>query len=288
MTEMGGSIRRRRPRKKQRRRQGKGTDHDDGRRRERKPLRIGGVRGSGIGSRRVRIAGLVLLVVAVGFGSGYRVATGLFFPAPEPPPALQGVPDIRGGSAESAIRMLSGLGLVVDRVDSVRHPTADRGTVIGQTPLPGRTALPGARVRVTVSSGPEVRPVLDVTRLRGSRAAEVLSAGGFTVQVDTVDSDMPRGRVIGIEPKPGTELALPGVVRVRVSRGPPTFLMPDLTGVDEREALALLDSLGLVLSEMERRYSLRNVGAVFGQVPEPLSLVEKGTAVRLVVGEEVR
>ena len=247
------------------------------RRRERRP---------GAGGRLRRVA-LGLVVAGVGLASGYLIATTRFFPPGEAPPKLQGVPGLAGRSLESATALLADSGLVVGQVDSVRHPVAVAGTVIGQSPLPGRTALQRAPVRVAVSLGPEIRSVPDVTRLHEGRATLVLEAGGFVVEVDTIESGTPAGRVIGIEPVPGTELALPGTVRLGVSSGPPTFPMPDLSGVRAQEALTALASLGLVLSAMETRYSILNVNTVFGQYPDPYMPVELGTAVRLIVGEEM-
>lgn len=228
-----------------------------------------------------------VIFAGAGLGSGYFVSTALVFPSPEPPPGLQGVPDLRGTSAHQAPALLADSGLLRGRVDSVRHPVAPAGLVIGQSPLPGRTALPGAEVRLTMSLGPEIRPVPDVTRLRGVRATAALHAGGFVVQVDTVESEMSAGRIVEIHPAPGTAIAMPGSVRLAVSRGPPTFPMPELSGFAEYEARLLLDTLGLVLAKVEKRYSILNVNRVFGQYPEPNADVRTGTGVRLIVGERI-
>ena len=229
-----------------------------------------------------------LLLTGGGLGLGYLVAVTVVFPAGEQPVELQAVPDIRGEPLELALATVVDSGLVIGHVDSVRHPRAEAGIVLGQSPLPGLTALVQAPVRITVSSGPEMRAVPDLTRLAGDRAAELLDAGGFVVRVDTADSRTPAGRVLGIDPAPGTEIRIPGDVRLVVSRGPPTFPMPQLAGMTQGEAYAVLRSLGLELDEVDRRYSLLNVRVVFGQDPEPRVPVAEGTAVRLVVGREVR
>ena len=228
------------------------------------------------------------LLVGAGLGLGYLVAVTLVFPAGEQSVELQAVPDIRGEPLELALATVVDSGLVIGHVDSVRHPRAEAGLVLGQSPLPGLTALVQAPVRITVSSGPEMRAVPDLTRLAGDRAAELLDAGGFVVRVDTADSRTPAGRVLGIDPAPGTEIRIPGDVRLVVSRGPPTFPMPRLAGMTQGEAYAVLRSLGLELGEVDRRYSLLNVRVIFGQDPEPHVPVAEGTAVRLVVGREVR
>ena len=227
-------------------------------------------------------------MAGAGLGLGYLIAVVLIFPAGEQPVELQAVPDLRGEPVGLALATVMDSGLVVGHVDSVRHPSVVAGLVIGQSPLPGLTARTQAPVRITVSSGPEMRAIPDLTRLDGNRAAELLDAGGFVVTVDTADSRTAAGRVLAIEPAPGSEIRIPGDVRLVVSRGPPTFPMPQLAGMTQGEAYAVLRSLGLVLGEVDRRYSLLNVRLVFGQDPEPYVSVAEGTAVSLVVGREVR
>lgn len=229
-----------------------------------------------------------LVVGGGGLASGYLVATTFFFRPPPPPPALQGVPDLRGYPLAMAMSVLADSGLATSRVDSVHHPSVVGGIVIGQSPLPGRTALPQAPVRVTVSLGPDVRPVPDVTRLPGIRAAALLAESGFVVAVDTIESMAPAGRVIRIEPSPGTPVEIPGGVRVAVSLGPPTIPMPSLAGLSEQAAMNLLRALGLVVSQIEYRYSLLNVNVVFGQYPDPNAQIEQGAEVQLIVGRQVR
>lgn len=295
--DLGSSIRRRR--KSTGRATAKGTRRPTGPGHRKKRARKKGSRSNrarakrpGAGSVRagrhaVHPGLAALIVTGVGLGVGYLVAVTVIFPVPDTPVELQGVPDLRGQPLALALSELADSGLAVGRVDSVRHPAVPAGTIIGQSPLPGLTALTHAPVRVTVSAGPEVRPVPDLTRLGGSRAAELLMAGGFHVQVDTVESTVAAGRLLLIDPEPGTEVALPGSVRLMVSSGPPTFLMPDLTGMTQGEALALLRAMGLVLGEVDRRYSLLNVRLVFGQYPEPYEPVVEDTNVRLIVGREV-
>ena len=229
-----------------------------------------------------------LIVTGGGLATGYLVATTFFFRPPPPPPALQGVPDLRGYPLAMAMAVLADSGLTTSRVDSVHHPSVVGGLVIGQSPLPGRTALPQAPVRVTVSLGPDVRPVPDVTRLSGNRAAALLAESGFVVAVDTVESMAPAGRVIRIEPMPGTPVEIPGNVRVAVSLGPPTMPMPSLAGLTEQSAMNLLRALGLIVSEIEYRYSILNVNVVFGQYPDPNAQIEQGSEVQLIVGRRVR
>ncbi len=308
MTSLGSSIRRRRRRRSRRRRWvrapwrlGRGRRHRRSRLEDpRAPVRgIGdpaapGAEPSGGSSKGPRPGswgrrrGLVLLsmglAACVGGVLGHRWATTMWFPPGEPPAQLQGVPQLSGRSLAHAQALLADSGLRLIQVDSVRHPVWPEGIVIGQGPLPGRSAQPGSGVRVAVSAGPYLGAVPDVSRLRGGEAIRVLETGGFRVVVDTLASESPEGQVLGLEPGAGSEVALPGIVRLSLSRGPPTFLMPDLTGMSMDLVRGVIDSLDLRLSGTERRYSLRHVDLVFGQVPVSGESVERGSSVDIVVG----
>lgn len=236
-------------------------------------------------ARAFRNALLGLVVLAAGLGGGYLVATELLFPAPEPPEELVEVPALQGTPREEAAGRIRELGLVVGPPDSLRHPTRLPGAVVGQSPLPGQMALPGDTVRFTWSLGPETRPVPDVSRLRIRRAREMLAATGFEVAVDTVEAPEPRGTVLAVEPEAGTEVTLPGKVRIRMSLGPPQVRMPVLLGMTEHRAIQALDSLGLVVGEVgtQFRFGLAR-GIVVEQEPPAGAMVDRGSSVRIVVG----
>jgi beta-lactam-binding protein with PASTA domain len=60
--------------------------------------------------------------------------------------------------------------------------------------------------------------------------------------------------------------------------------MPELLGLQEAEALAVLDSLGLLVPEVETRFRFGlDMGTVIEQEPEAETMVEQGSDVRVVV-----
>lgn len=248
-------------------------------------------RKSGTGMPRIpwRVVVVVSVIGGLGLASGYLFSTRVLFPAPPPPGDLREVPNLTGTEPGEAGTLIREAGLTLGRIDSLRHPTVTEGIVLGQNPLPGQLSVVGGRVHVTVSLGPEVRPVPDVLRLRAERAVMVLEATGFTVAVDSAEGDTPAGSVVGIEPPPETEIALPAEILITVSLGPPQVEMPLLVGLTEEEALEVLDSLGLVVSEVETRFRFgMDQGRVVEQLPAAESMVEQGSAVRLVVGRRGR
>jgi eukaryotic-like serine/threonine-protein kinase len=233
-----------------------------------------------------RVLLLALAVAVLGSGGGYLYATHVVFPGSGRDIVDLGeVPDLRGMMLEEADPLLRDRGLGLGAVDSINHPTAPPGQVLGQSPLPGQLAAPLSEVELTLSLGPERRPIPDVSRLRADRALTVLQTTGFTVVVDSLETDVPAGRVASVFPEPGAVLPLPAQVWLTVSLGPPLLPMPHLTGLQEEDVRVMLDSLGLVIGELEERFRFGfNQGEVLEQFPPADSLIPAGTSVRLVIG----
>ena len=200
------------------------------------------------GDLLLKVAGIAL----VGWAVGYLLSTRVLFPAPPPPGDLNEVPDVRGLELAAAQESLSESGLELGTVDSLLHPSVPESVILGQSPLPGQVARSGSPVRVTVSLGPQRRAVPDVTGLHVDRARLVLETSGFLVSTDSTESEEPRGRVVDVTPAAGEQVTLPGQVRIMISTGPPTVIMPWVIGLPEEEAVTMLDSLGLIVGPVER------------------------------------
>ena len=227
----------------------------------------------------------VLMLALVGWFGGYLITTQFIFPTPPPPGDLFEVPDIRGGGLATARERLMGAGLILGEIDSLLHPSVPEALIIGQSPLPGQVLSPESQVRVTVSLGPQLRSVPDVLGLTEDRAQVVVASSGFLVSKDTVEADLPRGNVLEVFPPPDTVIPLPAEILMIVSTGPALVAMPLVLGLDREEALILLDSLGLMVSEIEEVFRFgRDQGVVVEQEPASEMELERGTEVRLKVG----
>lgn len=269
--KLGGSLRRTRGGGDGRRRKKGGAGAEGGSERIRRRLVVG-----------VKAAALALL----GWGIGYVVVTQVLLPAPPPATDLVTVPDLRGVAVREGEVRLAAEGLALGPVDSLAHPRVARGLILGQSPLAGQLARRGAEVGVTRSLGPETRAVPDVGNVDASRARVILETSGLVVLADSVESEIPRGRVAYTRPSAGTLVALPSEIRLSVSLGPALIAMPYLLGLQQADALAVLDSMGLVIGTVEEVDSRAwERGAVVDQEPKADSLVERGSAVRLAVAK---
>lgn len=235
---------------------------------------------------RSREGRLLTSVLAIGLGAfaiGYVLTALIFFPSRDQPPVAT-LPDLEGSREAAARKRLERLGLEFERASALVHPTAPRGTVLAQTPLPGQEVAPGTTVRVIVSAGRDQRAVPDVTALPLRRAAEVLSRSGFTVQVSRQPNAARAERIVALQPAAGTVVALPAVVRLVVSTGPPPVVVPALMGLELRAAKDALAAAGLRLSGVDYdAAALQPQGQVIAQTPAARDSARAGSAVSITV-----
>ncbi|UCC73331.1 MAG: PASTA domain-containing protein [Gemmatimonadota bacterium] len=222
-------------------------------------------------------------IVAAGLLIGELVMLLFIFPPQSVATDLARVPDLVGQTAEQARQRVERRRFSYEEAAGIPH-TEPEGTVVAQEPLPGQMAPPGSPVRVTLSFGPPQRPVPDVIGLSHEQAEMVLRKSGFEVAVTHVDAGEDVGEAVGTRPGPGTRLELPGSVRLLVSAGERTVLVPDLAVQSLAEAEATLERLGLRLGEVaEDSASLAAPGTVLAQTPASGYEVARGSRVSVTV-----
>ncbi|MGW1379118.1 Stk1 family PASTA domain-containing Ser/Thr kinase [Streptomyces sp. NPDC002446] len=94
------------------------------------------------------------------------------------------VPGVIGSDRAEAESTLRAAGLRVRVVEQQVHSPQDKGTVARQTPGAGKKLGKGETVTLTLSKGPEMITVPDVTGKSEADAKKELAALGFTVEVD--------------------------------------------------------------------------------------------------------
>ena len=135
-----------------------------------------------------------------------------------PLPTKIEVPNVVGMTVAEARTELRGIGLSV----LITKVASDEpvGTVLRQLPRASAEVREGARVTVTVSSGPAELDVPDVTGLDEASAREQLEAAGFEVEVtDEPTTDTAQdGLVVRQSPSAATARPKGGVVTIVVAR----------------------------------------------------------------------
>jgi len=151
------------------------------------------------------------------------------------------VPDVVGQSQNDAVKTLKDAGLD-PQVFTVPGGTA--GQVTATAPAAGKQAVKGSTVRVNVASGPKPVIVPKVTGEPIGQATTDLHDAGFSVNPTYVDNDAPANQVIEQDPAQGAKAPKNSTVNVKVSNGPPSATLPDVTGESQDQANADLQSAG--------------------------------------------
>jgi eukaryotic-like serine/threonine-protein kinase len=198
-------------------------------------------------------------------------------------PSHVAVPDVIGQNVDQATRVLDGKGF--DVAIKAVPSAAPRNQVVEQDPIPtdrgGGKAEEGSTVTLSVSSGPAIVAVPDVSNLSQADATKRLRSAGFKVSVQQQYSKtVPKGLAIGTEPAAGTQLSTAQLVNLLISRGVNTVTVPDVVGLDDQAALAALSNAGLSGTEVQRD-STEPQGKVLSQSPAAGKQVGRGSQVTI-------
>jgi serine/threonine-protein kinase len=139
------------------------------------------------------------------------------------------VPSVTGLFEDTATAQLQAAGFAVARRDV--ESDLDQGVVVTQDPAGNTTAVKGSTVTLSVSTGPLLETVPDVTGVDVQSARTTLLASGFRVTVVRQDTDDPTLQDVVVEQDPlGETDAEPGT-RVLLTVGryvePPPATLPE-------------------------------------------------------------
>lgn len=159
------------------------------------------------------------------------------------------IPKVIGMTPLQAERALSDHGLVLDRGDRFFSSDVPPGRVLSQVPPPGEQVRRGWRVKVAESMGPQRVVIPDL--VGGSeRASEMnirrrgLELGGIATA--SIPGAPPEQIVAQSPPANATNVSAPKIsVLMAAPEEPHSFVMPDLTGRSEDDAVNAIVGAGL-------------------------------------------
>ena len=161
---------------------------------------------------------------------------------------LRTVPtDLAGMPEPDAVVQLEAAGLAAAEPQRVASEDLAEGLVIGLAEGTPETAETGTAITLVVSTGPSPRVVPDVAQGSDPTAAclAVEEVQLVCASREEFSDDVEEGKVIGLEPGPGTEVARDSTVEIVVSKGPDLVVVPEVIGSDVEEAIAALQAAGL-------------------------------------------
>ena len=200
-------------------------------------------------SRRVfgGFALAVLLIAALLGGTAWWLGSGRYIAVPH----VEGQPV---AAAQSALRKAE----LVPAITRQLNDTVAEGTVISSSPKPGARALRGDKVQLVVSLGrPKVPAIAQGAPVE--QAQRALRDAKLQPKLDEAanefDATVPEGRVLSLDPAPGTALPIRSTVTIAVSKGPPPAPVPDVRGLSRDEAFAALSQAGFAPFEAGRQFA---------------------------------
>ncbi len=158
------------------------------------------------------------------------------------------VPNVTGATQDEALQRLQDDGFQV-RTFFEPSETVEAGNVIRTNPTFGTMVEEGSTIEVFVSSGPEEFPVPPVVGQTRADAERLITDAGLSVGrvTERADATFAEGIVIEQDPSAGVRVGAEAPVNLVVSTGPETVLVPNVTGLSERDATAELTGLGLLV-----------------------------------------
>ncbi len=196
------------------------------------------------------------------------------------------VPDVVGKSQTDAVAELTQAKLKVDphQINS-DQPT---GQVIAQDPPAGASVIEGTKVRINISSGPKPVGVPPVVGQSFETANSELQAAGFKVARVDVDSNQPADTVVDQSPASNSFAGKGTTVTLKVSKGPTTSAVPDVTSEDATQARSDLSASGFKVRTVQQDTNDPTLdGIVTTQNPGGGTQAKPGTTVTITVGHYV-
>ena len=197
------------------------------------------------------------------------------------------VPDIVGMPHIEAQALIREKGLI-PRLSAEKYDrNFPAGTVISQSPLGGEKVKVGREIYYTLSKGEAYVDVPDVRRLTLREAQ--LELENHQLQLGNVDeiqdATVPKDHVISQNPREGTSVAIGTRVDLVVSKGtePETVIVPNLIGLTEAQASAVLNDNLLDLGDVTGVPSDEPPGTIIAQTPEEGEEVPVRTRVDITV-----
>lgn len=142
-------------------------------------------------------------------------------------------------------------------------------------------------ILAVVFSGGEPATVPDLTGLTYEEAEIKAEEVGFKIeQGDLVsDSEIEAGCVVSQTPEGNTTAKTGTTIKVNISKGPGNGQVPDVTGMDEDDAIELLEANGFKIGDITPGPSDMEKGKVYDQSPRGNTTAKEGSTVDLMVSD---
>ncbi len=191
-----------------------------------------------------------------------------------------------GKTPEEAKTALNDIGLGYRGEKTAPSDQYDAGKIIDQSRKEGEQVPLHETIEVTISSGAGEFDLTSVVGQDEDTAKRTLEDMGLSAVTDdfVYDDSVPEGKVISQSPESGSKVKKGDTVRLIVSRGQESRMVPDVTNLSEADARAKLEQEGFYVSDVTTEYhDTIAEGCVIRQSPNGGEYRNKGAAVSLVL-----
>ena len=230
------------------------------------------------------VAAVLLFVIGVFY---FLIRT--FFSDIFAPPETYVVPQLVGQNYEEVVEDSELLGRFTLVLGDTVEDEAEAGTILTQDPVANsNVGAATTEITVTVSAGPEVVYMIDLTGMEYRQAFLALDAAKLKYSTPTYeyDDEVPTDHVISFTPRVDTPLAPGTQVQMVVSLGPKVkeFPMPSLLNLTQADAESKIDFLNLKRGTVDKVYSdTVPAGSVVDQYPVATTMIAEGEQVNLQI-----
>ncbi|MGN0095797.1 MAG: Stk1 family PASTA domain-containing Ser/Thr kinase [Corynebacterium sp.] len=197
------------------------------------------------GSAATLIWGVLLVILVIGVAvAGWWVTSGRYGE----------IPQVLGQDVSGARAAVEAAGFTAT-VSEVYSDDEPEETVTGTDPDAGERALRGDDVAVLVSQGRPTVPTPGATDNLSAYQAKLSDRTlTWTVGESVYSDDVRSGIVAEVTPRAGQAVDTGTEVTVKVSKGAKPVKVPDVSGMSERQARRAIESAGLEVGDVERRF----------------------------------
>jgi len=235
---------------------------------------------------RIRTSLIYLVTAVVSFFFGLFVLDQIILPRIAGGARLVEVPNLEGVHLNQAKTLCRENGLILSVRGETYHAEVPADHILKQDPEPGVVVKQGRTIYVLLSMGPEIVNVPHVVGLTLRQATLLIENSQLVLEEihREQDPEVPSGRVIKIDPPPGTELPRGAKVTLTVSEGLPQVLVPSVIDKTLEEAEKILSASGLSVGSVSYKYNrYLPAGRIIDQQPLERSQVPRGTRVDLII-----
>ena len=189
----------------------------------------------------------------------------------------QQVPALRGMTLSAAKSVLKNQGLTYHLASS-KHNPLPKGEVVKVSPSAGQRIAGGSSITLTLSLGPVILQVPDVSGQSEADARAALTQNNLTVGPNhpAVSSSVPAGNVIGTIPRAYTKIPKNRPVSLIVSEGPG---LPNFVGMQVADAQAAASAGGYQINAVANAKGDQPANTITSQSPRPDTPIKSGEVV---------